>query len=134
MYSWSDMSKVKKELWNKLHGLKDIMKKKATNLAQMISANAQSLANNYVPQPVRESFGQLYSYTQPEAIVQKEQPIALGQVASYSENEPEAPAVNFQEAGEPVHTQKMTQKADVKKAGKARSLKMMPPSQNGVKV
>jgi len=39
MYSWSDMGKVKKELWNKLHAVKDIMKKKATNLVQMISAN-----------------------------------------------------------------------------------------------
>jgi len=63
MYTWSDMSKVKRELWNKLHAVKDLMKKKATNLAQIISANAQHIANNYVPSPVMESFGQLYSYT-----------------------------------------------------------------------
>ena len=53
MYAWSDMSKVKRELWNKLHAVKDLMKKKATNLAQI----AQQMANQYVPQPVRESFG-----------------------------------------------------------------------------
>ena len=40
MYSWSDMGKVKKELWNKLHAVKDLMKKKVTNLAQMITMNA----------------------------------------------------------------------------------------------
>ena len=57
MYTWSDMSKVKRELWNKLHAVKDLMKKKATNLAQLISVNAQSLANQYVPAPVRESIG-----------------------------------------------------------------------------
>ena len=60
MYSWSDMAKVKRDLWNKLHAVKDIMKKKATNLVQMISAS--------MPLQVREGFGQLYKYTQPEAI------------------------------------------------------------------
>lgn len=70
MYSWSDMSKVKRELWNKLHAVKDIMKKKATNLVQMISSS--------MPQPVREGFGQLYKYTQPEVITQHEEPLALG--------------------------------------------------------
>ena len=57
MYSWSDMGKVKRELWNKLHAVKDLMKKKATNLAQIISANAQHLANNYMPNQIREGFG-----------------------------------------------------------------------------
>lgn len=70
MYSWSDMGRVKRDLWNKLHAVKDIMKKKATNLVQMISAT--------MPMQVNEGFKQLYSYTQPEAIAQKEQPIALG--------------------------------------------------------
>ena len=28
MYTWADKSKVKKELWNKLHAVKDLMKKK----------------------------------------------------------------------------------------------------------
>jgi hypothetical protein len=60
MYSWSDMSKVKVQLWNKLHAVKDMMKKKATNLAQIISANAQHLANNYMPPQIKEGFGQLY--------------------------------------------------------------------------
>jgi len=27
MYAWSDMRKVKHELWNKLHQVKDVMKK-----------------------------------------------------------------------------------------------------------
>jgi hypothetical protein len=39
MYSWSDMAKVKRDLWNKLHAVKDIMKKKAINMVQMISAS-----------------------------------------------------------------------------------------------
>lgn len=33
MYAWADMSKVKNELWNKLHAAKELMKKKAVNLA-----------------------------------------------------------------------------------------------------
>lgn len=75
MYAWSDMGKVKRELWNKLHAVKDLMKKKATNLAQIISANAQQLANQYVPAPVKEGFGQLYGYTQAEP---NAGPITLG--------------------------------------------------------
>ena len=82
------MSKVKQQLWNKLHAVKDLMKKKANILAQIFSLNAQSLATNYVPEPIRQSFGQLYSYTQPE----REQPIALGQVSSFSDNEVETGA------------------------------------------
>jgi hypothetical protein len=31
------MGKVKRELWNKLHAVKDLMKKKAVNLAQIIT-------------------------------------------------------------------------------------------------
>lgn len=88
MYSWSDMGKVKRELWNKLHAVKDLMKKKATNLVQMMQINAQQMANNYVPNQVREGLGQLYQYTQPEMapIVQKEQPLELGQVSSFSDS------------------------------------------------
>ena len=48
MYSWSDMAKVKRDLWNKLHAVKDIMKKKAINMVQMISAS--------MPQQVNEGF------------------------------------------------------------------------------
>lgn len=68
------MSKVKRELWNKLHAAKELMKKKAINLAQLISRNANHIANNYLPDNIKQSFGQLYSYTQPEA----EKPIVLG--------------------------------------------------------
>jgi hypothetical protein len=49
MYSWSDMGKVKRELWNKLHAVKDLMKKKAINLAQIITQNAQRMAAQYIP-------------------------------------------------------------------------------------
>ena len=33
MYAWSDMSKVKKDLWNKLHAFKAGVKDQVTNLA-----------------------------------------------------------------------------------------------------
>ena len=81
MYTWSDMSQVKKELWNKLHAAKELMKKKATNLAQLISRNANHIAKNYLPDNIKQSFGQLYQYTQPV----QEQPIVLSQV-SYLKN------------------------------------------------
>jgi microcystin degradation protein MlrC len=60
MYTWADMSKVKKELWNKLHAAKELMKKKAINLAQMISRNTNHLMNNYVPDNLKTSLSQLY--------------------------------------------------------------------------
>ena len=53
MYTWSDMSQVKKELWNKLHAAKELMKKKATNLAQLISRNANHIAKNYLPENIK---------------------------------------------------------------------------------
>jgi hypothetical protein len=59
MYTWSDMSKVKNELWNKLHAAKELMKKKAVNLAQIISRNANSMAKQYIPDNIQQSFGQL---------------------------------------------------------------------------
>ena len=77
MYTWADMSKVKRELWNKLHAAKELMKKKAVNLAQLISRNTNNIMNNYVPDNLKQSFTQLYSYTQPEV----EKPIVLGQVS-----------------------------------------------------
>ena len=49
MYTWADMNKVKKELWNKLHAAKELMKKKAINLAQIISRNAHAVAQQYIP-------------------------------------------------------------------------------------
>lgn len=33
MYLWSDMNKVKKDLWNKLHQVKNAVKDGVTNLA-----------------------------------------------------------------------------------------------------
>jgi len=43
MYAWSDMSKVKKELWNKLHSVKSSMKDGVTNLAQIMIQHAQKM-------------------------------------------------------------------------------------------
>jgi hypothetical protein len=36
MYTWSDMNKVKENLWNKLHSIKSSVKDGATNLAQLV--------------------------------------------------------------------------------------------------
>ena len=47
------MSKVKRELWNKLHTAKELMKKKAINLAQLISRNTNHIMNNYVPENIK---------------------------------------------------------------------------------
>jgi hypothetical protein len=41
MYAWSDMSKVKKDLWNKLHAFKSGIKDGATNLAQIMISHAR---------------------------------------------------------------------------------------------
>lgn len=81
MYTWADMSKVKRELWNKLHTAKELMKKKAINLAQLISRNTNHLMNNYVPDNIKQSFTQMYSYTKPVA----EKPVVLGQTESFSD-------------------------------------------------
>lgn len=43
MYAWSDMAKVKKDLWNKLHAVKELIGKGATNLAQLFSSGGQHL-------------------------------------------------------------------------------------------
>jgi hypothetical protein len=43
MYAWSDMSKVKKDLWNKLHAFKSSMKDGVTNLAQIMIQHAQRM-------------------------------------------------------------------------------------------
>ena len=42
MEAWSDMSRVKKELWDKLHQAKSMMKDGVNNLAQVVSTNAQA--------------------------------------------------------------------------------------------
>jgi hypothetical protein len=43
MYAWSDMSKVKKDLWNKLHAFKSSVKDGVTNLAQIMIQHAQKM-------------------------------------------------------------------------------------------
>jgi hypothetical protein len=43
MYAWSDMSKVKKDLWNKLHAFKSGIKDGATNLAQIMITHARNV-------------------------------------------------------------------------------------------
>ena len=44
MYSWSDIDKVKKDLWKKLHSVKNVMKQGVTNLAQIVSTHANNAA------------------------------------------------------------------------------------------
>ena len=44
MYTWSDMSKVKENLWNKLHSIKSSVKEGATNLAQLVQRKTHELA------------------------------------------------------------------------------------------
>ena len=68
MYVWSDMSKVKKDLWKKLHQVKDLMKKQATNFAQIVSTNAQKVVKSVharMPITLQESMAELYSLSQP---------------------------------------------------------------------
>jgi len=43
MYAWSDMAKVKKDLWNKLHAVKQMMGKQFTQLAQIVMSGGQNL-------------------------------------------------------------------------------------------
>ena len=42
MYSWADIGKVKKDLWNKLHSVKTQIKTGATNLAQIIGKHTNN--------------------------------------------------------------------------------------------
>jgi len=46
MYLWSDMNKVKKDLWNKLHQVKNAAVQGVTNLAQIMVNSARSMANH----------------------------------------------------------------------------------------
>lgn len=57
MYLWSDMNKVKKDLWNKLHQVKSAVKDGVTNLAQLMVNQAQSLAKTmtrHLPHSIKE--------------------------------------------------------------------------------
>jgi hypothetical protein len=46
MYLWSDMNKVKKDLWNKLHQVKNAAVAGVTNLAQIMVNSARSMASH----------------------------------------------------------------------------------------
>ena len=50
MYTWADMSRVKKELWDKLHQAKSMMKDGVNNLAQVVSTNAQAAQAQIIQQ------------------------------------------------------------------------------------
>ena len=50
MYTWADMSRVKRELWDKLHQAKSLMKDGVNNLAQVVSSNAQRIQTNVISQ------------------------------------------------------------------------------------
>lgn len=50
MYTWADMSRVKRELWDKLHAAKSLMKDGVNNLAQVVSSNAQRIQTNVISQ------------------------------------------------------------------------------------
>ena len=43
MYAWSDLSKVKRDLWNKLHAVGNMMGQSMTNLAQLLASSGHHL-------------------------------------------------------------------------------------------
>jgi hypothetical protein len=45
MYAWSDIDKVKKDLWKKLHSVKNVVATGATNLAQTVQKHALTAAS-----------------------------------------------------------------------------------------
>jgi hypothetical protein len=76
MYTWSDMTKVKHDLWNKLHSVKDMVKQQATNLAQLLSTHSAKLYNR-VPNHIKNHLANFYAMNimgKP----QREQPVMLG--------------------------------------------------------
>lgn len=63
MYTWSDMSRVKKELWDKLHQAKSLMKDGVNNLAQVVSDHAQRVQSQVIsqlPDSVKLQLAQYY--------------------------------------------------------------------------
>jgi len=60
MYLWSDMSKVKKDLWNKLHQVKNAVKDSVTNLAQIMVSQAQKVASN-LPRSLQTHINRYYT-------------------------------------------------------------------------
>lgn len=88
MYTWSDMQKVKRDLWNKLHSVKDMVKQQATNLAQLLSTQSTKLYNR-VPKHIKNHLANFYAMNvlgKPAA----ERPIMLGQVQGTSVQKLEA--------------------------------------------
>lgn len=63
MYAWSDMPKVKKELWNKLHQVKSAMKEKVTNLAQTMVRQVQNSVG-YIKDPIQHYYSKPSIYKQ----------------------------------------------------------------------
>ena len=59
MYSWSDMSEVKKNLWKKVHAVKSVMSEQVTNLAQVLAKklppNMSSALLKLINKPKKES-------------------------------------------------------------------------------
>jgi hypothetical protein len=87
MYTWADMSRVKKELWDKLHQAKSLMKDGVNNLAQVVSTNAQTIQTNIIsqlPESVKLQLAQYYQNMISHP-VQREQPLMLGQVSSHTD-------------------------------------------------
>lgn len=84
MYTWADMSRVKKELWDKLHQAKSMMKDGVNNLAQVVSSNAQAAQAQIIqqlPDSVRLQLAQYYQQMIAHPI-QREQPLMLSQTSS----------------------------------------------------
>lgn len=71
MYLWTDMNKVKKDLWNKLHQVKNAAKNAVTNLAQVMVNQVKRLNQKLRLSPQSE----------------EEAPVMLSQVQSVSEND-----------------------------------------------
>ena len=61
MYAWSDMPKVKKELWNKLHQVKAAMKEKVTTLAQTMARQVQNSVG-YIKDPIQHYYSKPSNY------------------------------------------------------------------------
>ena len=83
MYTWSDMQKVKHDLWNKLHSVKDMVKQQATNLAQLLSTQSTRLYNR-VPKHIKNNLANFYAMNVLGRPV-GERPIMLGQVSGMSQ-------------------------------------------------
>ena len=68
MYSWSDMSEVKKNLWKKLHAVKNAMNDQVTNLAQVLATKLPTNMKNALLQLIKKP--------------KRENPLMLSQVSN----------------------------------------------------